>query len=237
MREQLPVQTLQQLEERVLALGSLAEQILIDSADLLRQANLEALERLGDDERQIHKGRLAIEMDCMRLIATQRPHNGDLRRLVAMVEIATELERIGEHARKVARANYLVADHQLRGPLESIRRLAQMVQCSLHTVLEAFACGQLVLTEKVLAGTSGANALYGQIHRELLTVMRDNARITNQAIYLARTAYNLRRAAEHVMGVSEWVAFSVSGTMGESAASLRQPNREVRVAAGGSPAL
>ncbi|MGC9335840.1 MAG: phosphate signaling complex PhoU family protein [Anaerolineae bacterium] len=237
MAEQIPVQTMQQLEDKVLALGGLAEQILIDSADLLRQVNLDALERLGDDERQIHKGRLAIEMECMRLIANDRPRDRDLRRLVAMVEIAAELEHIGEHARRLARVNYLVADHQLRQPLASIQRLAQKVQCSLHAVLEAFARGQLVLTEDVLGGTSEANAMYRQIHQELLMAMKGNPRLANQAIYLSRTAYNLRRVAEHVTGVGEWVGFSFSGTMGESTTSLGQSNREVRVAADGSPVI
>mgnify|MGYP000464291672 CR=1 FL=1 len=78
--------------------------LLIEAADLLPGGNsdLQALERLGAEGRQVHKKRLAIEMGCLSLIASRRPLDGELRPLVAMVEIAAELERMGDHAQRVA---------------------------------------------------------------------------------------------------------------------------------------
>jgi phosphate transport system protein len=117
----------QQLQNELSALGGQVEELLIESVDLLRQSELEALEPLGQDLRQIHRKRLTIEKGCMSLIATRRPRDEELRSLVAMVEIAAELERIADHARRVARVNYLVADHRLGRALASIQRLARTV--------------------------------------------------------------------------------------------------------------
>jgi phosphate uptake regulator len=116
--------------------------------------------------------------------------------------------------------NYLVADHQLSQPLASIQRLGSMVQSATNRVLEAFAQGDLSLTDQVLVEIREANAVYDQAYQELLTAMQSKPAIANQAIYLSRAAYNLRRAGERVAGLSEWVVFSVTGTMGQQEASL-----------------
>ena len=234
----------QQLQDELLALGSLVKELLLESVDLLRHSSLDALDRLGENLRQIHKKRLAVEMGCLSLIATRRPRHEELRFLVAMVEIAAELEHVAEHARRVARANYLVAEHarrvaranylvadqQLGRPLASIRRLAGKVQSSLDQGLEAFVQGDLALVQEALTETQGVNALYEQTYQDLLTVMKSKPRIANQAIYLSRATYNLKRAAERAAGVCEWVVFSLTGSMGQEGPPYPQPIREAELA-------
>jgi len=213
MTGQVPKEKLQQLEEDVLALGNLVEGILIEAADLLHNSDLEALERLGDEERHVHKKRLAIEMGCLSLIASRRPLDGELRPLVAMVEIAAELERLADHAQRVARANYLTADPQLRYPLASLYHLASEVQSQLDSALAAFARRDVDAARTVATQVQETEDLYLHIREELLLVMKSKPRIANQAIFLSRSAYNLRRAAERVAGICEWVVFTVEGSL------------------------
>ncbi len=222
-------QRVRQLQEEMFALGGLVEGILIESVDLLRQSDLDTMDQLNDHEHQIHRQRLAIEMGCLSLIATRRPRDGDLRRLVAMVEIAAELEHIGEHARRVARVNYLVVDPQLRRPVASIQRLARRVQAPLNQALEAFVQGETALNQVALAETREVNALYEQVYEELLRVMKSKPRAANQAIYLSRAAYNLKRVAERVTGVCEWAVFSITGTMGQGVPLQPRPGGETLI--------
>ena len=212
----------QQLQDELVSQGDLVEELLIRAVDLLKQSSLDTLERLGEETRQVHKKRLAIEMGCLSLIATRRPREEELRQLVAMVEIAAELEHVAEHASRVARVNYLVADHQLRRPLASIQRMASKVQSPLNQVLEAFVLGDLALVEVALLESQEVNDLYGQAYEELLEVMKSKPRIANQAIYLSRAAYNLKRAAERVAGMFNWVGYSITGTM-DTLTPLRGP--------------
>jgi len=215
MAGQIPKEKLQQLEEEVLALGNLVEGLLIEAADLLPGGNsdLQALERLGAEGRQVHKKRLAIEMGCLSLIASRRPLDGELRPLVAMVEIAAELERMGDHAQRVARANYLTADPQLRQPLASLHHLTADVHALLDGALAAFARRDVVAARSVAAQVRETESLYLQVRHDLLLVMKSKPRIANQAIFLSRSAYNLRRAAERVAGICEWVVFIVEGSL------------------------
>jgi phosphate transport system protein len=204
---------LEQLEEEVLALGNLVEGVLIEAVDLLHNSDLDALEQLGEESRQVHKKRLAIEMGCLSLIAGRRPLDGELRALVAMVEIGFELERMADHGQRVARANYLTADPQLRQSLASLHRLAAQVQSLLDSALTAFAQQDATAARTVTAGTRDVENLYQQVRRELLAVMKSKPRIANQAIFLSRSAYNLRRAAERVASICEWVVFTVEGSL------------------------
>jgi phosphate transport system protein len=214
----MPGQTLtdrlQQLQGDVLALGSLVGDILLEATDLLHGSELDALERLNGEGREVHRKRLAIEMGCLSLIAGRRPLDGELRHLVAMVEIAAELERLAEHGRRVARANYLTADHRLCKPLASLQRLASEVQGLLEAALDAFVQRDGDAARVVSTGVRETEGLYQQVRQELLTVMKGNRRIANQAIFLSRSAYNLRRASERVAGICAWVVFSVEGSVG-----------------------
>jgi phosphate transport system protein len=220
------------LQEELLALGSLVEELLLQSVDLLRQSSLDALEKLGEDTRQIHKKRLAIEMGCLSLIATGRPRDERLRRLVAMIEIAAELEHIAEHARRVARVNYLVVNHQLRTAVDGIQRLAQGLLSPLSLALQALVEGNVSLADRSLAQLDDLSGQYEQTYEALLTVMKTKPRIASQALYLSRAAYNLMRASERVAGVNEWVVFSITGSMGQAvpvpevALSEAQPAQE-----------
>ena len=214
MAGQISPEKLQQLEGEVLALGSIVEGLLMGAADLLCDGDLDALERLGDEERQAHKGRLAIEMGCLSLIASRRPLDGELRFLVAIVEIAAELERLAGHAQRMARANYLTADPQLRRPLASLHRLAAEVQSLLDGALAAFAGRDTAAARQVAAGTREVEGLYQRVRQDLLLVMRSKPRIANQAIFLSRSAYHLRRAADRVAGICDWVVFIVEASLG-----------------------
>lgn len=212
------------LQEEVLTLGYLVEGLLIEAADLLRDSDLDALERFNNKVRQVHKKRLTIETGCLSLIDNQRPLDGELRFLVAMIEIAAELERIADHSRRVARANYLTADHQLRKPLASLHRLAVEIQSLLDLALAAFARRDVRAAWTVAAGNRDIESLYQQIRRELLAVMKSNPHIANQAIFMLRSAYNLRRATERVVGICDWVVFIIEGSLGAG-----EPTPEVQV--------
>lgn len=208
----------QQLKEEVLVLGNLVEGILIEieAADLLYASDLDLLERLDEEGHRVRKKRLAIEMSCLGLIAGRRPLDGELRSLVAIVEIAAELECLADHARQVIQANYLTADPQLRQSLTSLHRLAAEVQLLLEGALAAFARQDARAARAIVAGMPQVEGLYQQIRHELLAILKSKPRIANQAIFLSRSAYNLRRAAERVVGICEWVVFTVEGSLDAS---------------------
>jgi phosphate transport system protein len=215
---------LQRLEEEVLVLGNLVEDLLIEASDTLRVCDLYALEQLNDEVRQVHKKRLVIEMGCLSLIASRRPLDGELRSLVAMVEIAAELERMADHGKRAALANYLTADHQLYKPLASLHRLGAETQALLDGALVAFARRDVSAARTVVVQAQEIENVHLQVRHELLAVIKGKPRITNQAIFLSRSAYNLRRATERVVGICDWVVFTVEGALGAG-----EPTPEIQI--------
>jgi phosphate transport system protein len=217
MPGQIVVQTLSQLEEEVSTLGRLVEDLLLEATDMLKHSDLEVLERLKDEERQIHRKRLAIEMGCLSLIANGNPLDSRLQPLVAMVEIAAELERLTEHARCVARTNYLTGAPLLHTSLVRLHHLSAEVQSLLGGALTAFARRDAGAARAVAASTRDVESSYQQLRCELLAMRQSKPPIANQAVFLSRSAYKLRRAAERVVGICEWAVFAVEGSLGAGA--------------------
>jgi len=118
-------QELQHLQDEVLVLGSVVEQALIDSVEVLRQRDSEGARRLIAADQAINEKRFAIEDEVLALIATQQPMAGDLRTLAAVLEIITELERMGDYAKGIARINLMLGDEPLIKPLIDIPRMAE----------------------------------------------------------------------------------------------------------------
>jgi len=95
-------QELRRLQDQILILGSIVEQALLDAVDVLRRRDMDGARQLIAGDERVNARRFAIEADCLALIATQQPMAGDLRVLAAILEIATELERIGDYAKGIA---------------------------------------------------------------------------------------------------------------------------------------
>jgi len=199
------------LQRQVLALGDRVEGMLIQAADLLQRCDLEGFEQLGSDERQVHELRLAVEMGCLGLIAAQRPRNGNLRSAVALVEIASDLEQMAEHARQIARANYLSLERCFGSSLQSIRHLSAEVQTMLHQAMLAVEQREEAAAQAVFGRVMQTEALFEAVHQELLVLMQHRPRFANQAIHLARSVNQLKQAADRVTSICEWTLYAIRG--------------------------
>jgi phosphate transport system protein len=96
---------LQRLQDELLAMGSMVEEALVKSVETLKQRDFVGSRRIIAHDPTINQRRFAIESGILTLIATQQPMAGDMRLLAAMLEIITELERIGDYAKGIARIN------------------------------------------------------------------------------------------------------------------------------------
>ena len=206
---------LEHLEDRMLALGSLVEKALLDSVRVLKYRDLKRGRRLIADDRMINERRYAIEADTLALIAMQQPMAGDLRTLAAILEIVTELERIGDYAKGIARINERIGEEPLIKPLVDLPKMADQAQDMLHQALDAFVRRDVELARAIPARDDVVDDLYKQVYRELIAlVIADPAKI-EQSNYLLWAAHNLERAADRVTNICERVVFTVTGELAE----------------------
>jgi len=208
-------QELQRIQDEVLILGSMVEKAITESVESLKRRDRETARRLISEDRILNEKRFAIEDDILVLIATQQPMAVDLRTLAAALEITTELERIGDYAKGIAKINLMMGAEPLIKPLIDIPRMADKARAMLHRALEAFVQRDVDLARTIPEEDDEVDALYNQVYRELLTFIMADPRNIDQATYLLWVAHNLERAADRVINICERVVFTVTGELME----------------------
>ena len=209
------VRELQDLQDQLLILGSKVEKALMESVDILKRQDLEAGRQLIARDQEINRLRFDIESKTLTLIATQQPLAGDLRVLAAVLEIATELERIGDYSKGIAKITLMIGTEPLIKPIIDLPRMAEKASDMLQRALEAFVRRDVVAARAIPQEDAEVDALYNQIYRELLTFIMADPRTLNQATHLLWAGHNLERAGDRVTNVCERVVFMVTGEMSE----------------------
>lgn len=215
----MPRQTLEQelerLQDQVLVLGSMVGEALVESVRLLKARDIEGSKRLIAADRAINEKRFAIENDVLTLIATQQPMASDLRILATILEIITELERMGDYAKGIGRINVMIGEEPLLKPLIDIPYMANKVRDMLGRALDAFVRRDVEAARAIQKEDDEIDNLYNQVYRELLTFMMQDPHTIDRASYLLWVAHNLERAADRVTNICERVVFTVTGEMKE----------------------
>jgi phosphate transport system protein len=202
---------IRELLEDLLEMG----QMVADSIDRSIQALAKQDEGLAkqviafDDE--INTIEHDIEEKCLVLIATQQPMAGDLRAILAVSNIATELERMGDYTEGIARLAIKLAGQPFLKPLIDIPRMAEESRRMLTGSLEAFAHRDVEAAIQIGQADDIVDALYNQVYRELLVFMMDDPRTITQATYLLWVAHNLERIADRTTNIAERTIFLDSG--------------------------
>jgi|YelNatPaOPRAMG01_1025707.scaffolds.fasta_scaffold06030_9 phosphate transport system protein len=206
---------IERLQNEVLSLGEMVERSILEAVQSLKTRDFEASRRIISQDRAINEKRFSIENDTLVLIATQQPMASDLRLLASILEIISELERIADYAKGIAKINLLIGEKPLIKPLIDIPRMAQKAADMLHRALEAFVRKDVETARAIPKEDDEMDALYDQVYRELMTYVIANPANIEQANYLLWAAHNLERTADRVTNICERVIFTVTGEMRE----------------------
>ncbi len=214
----MPRQTLDRqlktLMDNLLALGSMVEQATLDAIRALKQRDMAEARRIYKQDEIINAKRFEVETRAITTMATQQPIVGrDLRVLASTLEVSTELERMGDYAKGIARITLLMGSQPPIKPLIDIPRMAEIAVNMLHQALGAFAEGDADLAYRIPEQDAEVDALYNQVNRELLTYMIGNPAIINRANYLMWVAHNLERMADRVSNICERAIYVATGKL------------------------
>jgi len=208
-----------ELQNEVLVLGFMAEKAIFHSVEALKQRDLEAAEQVIANDLEINQKRHDIEEKCIELIATQQPMAGDLRVIVAVLNIIAELERMADHAEGIAKITLMIGDEPPLKPLIDIPRMAEKARDMLRRSLSAFTSRDIDAAKQICAEDDEVDNLYDQVYRELLTFMIEDPRTITRATRLIWVAHNLERIADRVTNICERVVFMVTGKIEEIGSS------------------
>ncbi len=208
-----------ELQNEVLVLGFMAEKAIYRSVEALKQRDLETAEQVIADDLKINQKRHDVEEKCIELIATQQPMAGDLRVIVAILNIIAELERMADHAEGIAKITLMMGDEPPLKPLIDIPRMAEKARDMLRRSLSTFTGRDIDEAKQICAEDDVVDNLYDQVYRELLTFMIEDPRTITRATRLIWVAHNLERIADRVTNICERVAFMVTGKLEEIGSS------------------
>ncbi len=210
---------LRETQNEILAMGSMVEKALDRAVGALKKRDLALAHQLIAEDARINQKRFDIEDQCINLIATQQPVASDLRIIVAILNIATELERIGDYAEGIAKIVIMIGDEPPLKPLIDIPRMTEITIEMMRNALSSFVDMDTKKATQVISMDDVVDSLYDQVFRELLTFMMADPKTVNRATRLIWVAHNLERAADRVTNVCERVVYMVTGKMEESGAS------------------
>ena len=206
---------LERLQDELIDLGAMVERSIIESVEILKTSQIEAARRLIAADSEINRRRYAIEWDTLVLIARQQPMARDLRTLAAILEIAGELERIGDYAKGIAKITVQLGSQPLLKPLVDIPRMAALSADMLHRALLSFVDRDVETARSIFAEDRQIDDLYDQVYRELMTyTLADPGKIDDTS-HLLWVAHNLERTADRAGNICERVIFTVIGELVE----------------------
>jgi len=210
---------LREIQDDILVMGSMVSKAIIRSVEALKSRDIKAANQIIADDQGINRKRFEIEESCIELIATQQPMATDLRTITAILNITTEIERIGDYAVGIARIVILIGNEPLLKPLVDIPLMAKKTVDMLDRCLQAFTNRDAEAAKKIAREDDEIDNLYDQIFRELLSIMAEDPKTITRATRLMWTAHNLERAADRVTNICERVVYIVTGKMEEIGSS------------------
>lgn len=209
-------QHIQNLGDQILILGNMVEQATTDAVVALKKRDLEAAKMIYHNDQNINQKHFEIEDATIKLIATQQPiMAGDLRLLASILEVNTELERMGDYAKGIAKIALLIGNQPHVKPLIDIPRMAEIAVSMLHRAVEAFVKKDVERARAIPDEDDEVDNLYNQVYRELVTYMISDPSTIDRANYLMWVAHNLERLADRVTNICERTVFVVEGIIME----------------------
>jgi phosphate transport system protein len=206
---------LRELQDEVLAMGSMIEKALERSMQALRERNLELAKQVLADDKNVDNKRFEIEQRSLDLMCTQAPMASDLRILLGVLNIIVDLERMGDHAAGNAKIAIMIGNEPPLKPLIDLPRMNEKTISMLHRSLDAFINHDAKAARDIVAEDDEIDNLYDQVFRELLTFMMEDPRTITRATRLIWVGHNLERTGDRVTNICERVVFMVTGKMEE----------------------
>jgi len=201
---------LESLQERLLAMGGLAEERVREAVRSLSSRDRGLVEHVLMGDEPINDLHIEVDDRCFKLLALHQPMAADLRTIVAAVKINTDLERVGDLAVNIAEAAKRYLQHPPVKPLIDIPRMADIAQGMLRDALDAYVRRDTALAEAVIGEDDRLDALKTQIFRELLTYMLSDPTTIEPALDLILVSRHLERIGDHATNIAEDVIFMVS---------------------------
>jgi phosphate transport system protein len=203
------------LKDDVLRLGGLVDNAIVSTMQALRNQDAVLAQEVIAHDDEVNDLRFEIDEACLGLIATQQPAARDLRAIVAVMNMISDLERMGDHAAGISKVVLRMGDRLTLQIPRGIEKMVDLARDMLRRALDAYANRDGDMAYSVATQDDYIDSQYKLLFRELLDLMIADADRTADSLYLLFVGHNLERIADRVTNIAERVIFMNSGEMRE----------------------
>lgn len=203
---------LEDIRNRVLAMGGLVEQQISDAITAILNEDPKLGEAVVRNDYQVNALEVAIDEECNQVLALRQPAASDLRLVVAVIKTITDLERIGDEAEKIGRMAIRLSE--LEGTFKNytgLRTLSEHVRSMLHDALDAYARLDTQAAIAVAQRDKEIDAEYEGMVRQLITYMMEDPRMIRPSLDVMWSVRALERIGDHACNICEYVIYLVEG--------------------------
>ena len=208
---------LEGIQAQIMRMGGLVEDAITKSVVALTSRELELAQEVRKGDAAIDAMEEAVNEEAARIIALRQPIARDLRTVLTVFRVASNLERIGDYAKNIAKRTEAIADlPAVDGTSASLKRMSRQVELMLKDVLDAYIQHDAALAEDVRLRDLEVDQMYAALFREYLTFMMEDPRNITPCMHLHFMAKNIERMGDHVTSIAEQVIYLVTGEMPEN---------------------
>lgn len=202
---------LKHLQDMLCRMGDLVGVQLKDAMASLVGLNADEARRVVAEDPALNRIEEQISEEAARLIATQQPVAKDLRKILAGIKIASDLERMGDLAVDVAKATIRLEGQALVKPLVDLPRMADLVRTMIADSIRAYVEENVDLAHKMAKDDDQVDGLFGVIFMDLAAIMAADPQTVSQSMLLSFVARYIERIADHATNIGESVVYLVTG--------------------------
>ncbi len=203
---------LREISRNVAEIGGMAEQMVDQSMGALKRSDTARAEAVIEEDAKIDRLQREIEEKSILIIARRQPMAQDLREIVAAIRIASDLERVGDLAKNIAkRVIALEGQFKPQSLMHGVEHLSELSLEQLKHVLDAYGRRDVKQALAVWERDEEIDALYTSLFRELLTYMMEDPRNIGFCTHLLFCAKNIERIGDHATNIAETVHYQITG--------------------------
>jgi len=204
---------LARLNESVLDMGSRARQAVAASVRALQDNDLDLAAEVVAGDMVINDLRFRIEKQCYALLVMEQPVAGDMRAIVAALSIGNELERVGDHGKRIAKMQQRQGSVPINIPLSGITRMCELSLELIDRALQSYATRDVAAAKDICKDDDEIDALYKQTFNITLSYMLENVKAIGPGAFLIQVAHELERVGDRATNIAERVIYAQTGEL------------------------
>jgi phosphate transport system protein len=202
---------LRELKKQLLTMGGHVESAIECATQALTEKTTAKLAHVYEYEKQINRFHIEVDEKCVQLMALQQPLAVDLRLIVAILKINTDLERMGDQAVNIAQNTDRYLQHSEIKPFTDLPQMSKEVRALVREALDSFVKGSEALARDVLSKDDSVDAFKQKIFRDVLEHLKNNPADLEQGLNLILIARNLEKIGDHASNIAEDIIFAITG--------------------------